>query len=818
MKDEGLPSTWQLPEHSRPNPLDSTFDVTGGQATLSLPEPVGEVGRYRLLAVLGEGGMGRVYEAHDPQLNRIVAVKVLRPDRQASDHALSRLATEARITSQLQHPGIVPVHDVGRTDQGQLYYVMKKVEGVSLAQVLAVRRRQGEQPGWSLRRMLTAFARIAQAVGYAHRRGVLHRDLKPGNVMLGPFGEVLVLDWGLARLVHAGDPTESLPESSQPGDHQTRVGSALGTPGYMSPEQARGENERVDARSDVWALGAVLFELISGSRAVVGDSASDLLSAAGLNGIQPLRATFDGQRIAPELREICESCLAAEPDDRPADGLALAERIESFLEGTRQREEARRALDEATELRRQHDVLVRELDRAETAQTVLGGRVPGWAPLDSPEKRALMAAQDRAERLSRERAQAFGRAVGLAEAALARDPNLEEARTFLADLYADRLRGAEARGDVEDAAYLQERVREFGGAFYAALLEGRGAVDLQTDPPGAAVSAARVEVGGAVWGLGPWVPLGSTPLQGERLDMGSYLLRLELPDRPAVLYPIQLGRGDVWPGAAEPVPLPEAWPEGFVYVPGGLFLQGSDEGTDSKLPSARLRLPGFFMARFPVTAEEYLAFLNDLHREDPEAAWLRSPRATSDPTGQSPRLWPRPDAGGRYALPADDEWDPRWPVFGIDHGDASAYAAWLGARLGRPAVLPPEAWWEKAARGVDGRAFPWGSRFDPSLCKMIRSRSDRPQPEPVDAFATDCSPYGVRAVSGGIREWCGDPDFDGDLRLAPVRGGAWSTHERACRVAHRFGFARGSVQTYLGFRVALPLDASTDSIDGGGVG
>jgi eukaryotic-like serine/threonine-protein kinase len=222
--------------------------------------------RYRLLERVARGGMGVVYAAEDEKLERRVALKVL--DVPGTDGDLAnRLMREARVLARLEHPGIVPVHDVGTLADGRVFYTMKFVEGQRLDKFLEAVE--------SVQDRLRLFLRICEAVAFAHARGVLHRDLKPANIMVGPFGEVLVMDWGLAKILHgdvqsvgpAADPDATILERpKQPGDESdstkssviTGHGTVMGTPGYMSPEQARGEVEVLDARSDIFSLGALL--------------------------------------------------------------------------------------------------------------------------------------------------------------------------------------------------------------------------------------------------------------------------------------------------------------------------------------------------------------------------------------------------------------------------------------------------------------------------------------------------------------------------------------------------------------------------------
>jgi serine/threonine protein kinase len=291
--------------------------------------------RYRLLERVARGGMGIVYAAEDEKLQRRVALKVL--DIPSTDGELrSRLILEARVLARLEHPGIVPVHDVGTLADGRVFYTMKFVEGQRLDKYVATLD--------SIPDRLRLFLRICDAVGFAHARGVLHRDLKPANVMVGPFGEVLVMDWGLAKILRgiaAGDsnapgPDATIFEKTSPSHEQSGVtelsvvtghGTVMGTPGYMSPEQARGDVEQLDARSDIFSLGALLRFLLSN---------------------QPEKTTAAGaRRLEKSLEAICSKATARAPRERYPnvqemaldvsrylDGLAVGAHRESFFEKT----------------------------------------------------------------------------------------------------------------------------------------------------------------------------------------------------------------------------------------------------------------------------------------------------------------------------------------------------------------------------------------------------------------------------------------------------------------------------------------------------
>jgi serine/threonine protein kinase len=218
-----------------------------------LQEPGTAAERYVLHEPVGQGGMGTVYRAQDRELKREVALKVLREDLVGAG-AAARLEREARILAHLEHPGIVPVHDAGTLSDGRVYYVMKLVRGQRLED-FAGRA--------TLTEVLRLFLKVCETVGFAHARGVVHRDLKPSNIMVGAFGEVLVLDWGIARILRELEPrTERVSDVSFDNEANTAPGTVLGTPGFMAPEQAQGLTDLVDARTDIFALGAILETLL----------------------------------------------------------------------------------------------------------------------------------------------------------------------------------------------------------------------------------------------------------------------------------------------------------------------------------------------------------------------------------------------------------------------------------------------------------------------------------------------------------------------------------------------------------------------------
>jgi tetratricopeptide (TPR) repeat protein len=341
--------------------------TTGGDAPPPAPIPApASADRYLLGEEIARGGMGVVYRAADTAFGREVAVKVLQDRFGPASAAARRFVEEARITGRLEHPAIPPAHDVGVLPDGRPFLAMKLIRGDTLDALLNRR----PDPAADRGRFVAIFEHVCQAVAFAHARGIVHRDLKPHNVMVGAFGEVQVMDWGLAKVLgepRGVNPRADAPDPDEPPDadpdrttdhrgagdatdDRTQAGQALGTPAYMPPEQARGDLDRIDRRADVFALGATLCEILTGAPPYGRVATGVVLARAAGGTLSPAFAELDGCGADPELVALCKRCLATDPADRPADAAAVAGLVAAHreaVEGRLRSAERERAAAEA---------------------------------------------------------------------------------------------------------------------------------------------------------------------------------------------------------------------------------------------------------------------------------------------------------------------------------------------------------------------------------------------------------------------------------------------------------------------------------------
>ncbi len=357
--------------------LASTDDPLVRLATGS--ERIGS-SRYELIGEIARGGVGIVYKAHDRELGRDVALKVLRPDFAADPSIRDRFLEEAQVGGQLQHPGIVPVYEIGLQADDRPFISMKLVRGRTLGSLLA--ERDTAEPDRA--RFLSLFEQVCRTVAYAHARGVIHRDLKPANVMVGKFGEVQVVDWGFAKVLKASDGTDERPLSTrrtESGSDESVAGSVLGTPAYMPPEQAAGHVDALDERADVFALGAMLCEILTGSPPYRPEK---LLAVGEAELAQAVRSIEESGSPAA-LVNCARQCLAYDPEIRPRDAEAIADAVAAYSASVVER--ARQAELDAAEAQARAASERRTRFAMALAALFLVGIAAVWFTYDSREAR-----------------------------------------------------------------------------------------------------------------------------------------------------------------------------------------------------------------------------------------------------------------------------------------------------------------------------------------------------------------------------------------------------------------------------------------------
>lgn len=807
--------------------------------------PVALEGRYEDLGQITRGGMGEIRRVRDRDLNRVAVMKVIRADRRDSTMAMMRFVEEAQISAQLAHPGIPSIHELGRLADGRLYFTMREVGGRTLETVIDEVQAifdddllQETTTGWSLRGLIEALEDICSTLAFAHARGVVHRDLKPQNVMVGNFGEVQILDWGVAKVAgrcptHAEDADDPLGAVELPRERrETQGGAVVGTAAYMAPEQVRGQIDRIQPASDVFALGVILYEMLTGKQPFAGNSMLDILLDV-LDGPSEPVSEFD--HVPGALADICERALRPEPEQRFETARHMGAAIEDWLEGTARRNRAATYLDRASELEEDLRELRQAASWLEQRSRDRLKQIPPNAPVDN--KMEAWEMQDRARTLRRKLARLEVEYVKLLRTALSHAPGLEQARERLADYYRRQHELAEAEGDREDAEGMRAYLEAYDDGRHAGYLRGHGHLSLRCDTDDARAALYRFETRNRRLVPNFICELGELPLERTELARGSYLLRITASGKTPVDYPVMIEREEHWraatPGVDDPAPVhlidEDAIGPNDVYVPGGWFLCGGDERAPQSLDRQRLWVDDFVIQRFPVTHREYLLFLNGLLTDGREEEALRhAPTRAGGVAGPFDSIAYERTDEGLFVLPDDQgELGADYPVTLVDWYGARAYAQWLREHTDLPWRLPSEFEWEKAARGVDGRAYPWGDFLDPTWCSMLDSHPVSSEPAPVDSYPVDASPYGVRGMAGNVRTWCREaflpaeasPSVPSSLCLDQgvrslgeqmtqarvFRGGAWYLSRDQCRSAARDGNNPSARFRTVGIRLVRPL-------------
>lgn len=805
--------------------------------------------RYRDWIPCDRGSFGEIFKAWDTYVERTVALKVQRPDPRAHENqALFR--HEIAMTAQLVHPGVVPIYDWGKLADGRIWFAMKWVEGCTIAErIRQLHERRGGDFSLNFRRLLDDFRRLCEPVAYAHGQNIIHRDLKPENLMIGEFGEVHVMDWALARRISResqdAPPLDAHHNDGDPSANALRTRIA-GTPHYMPPEQAAGNIEKMGPRSDVYALGAVLYEILCGRPPYALPNG---LSEHHLTILEKVRreAPVSIRSVArPEVPEaifvICEKAMQRSPDERHAHAGELMQALRDWQDGADREARGRKIiLDARHELLPQIDEQWANVAKLRQEARVFLDRFHSF---DKAQKKAEgWKMQDDANLLEQVVLRKEIHYLQKIRSALEEAPYLEEAHEALAEYHTKSLLRAEERRDVAATIAEQAQVENHlkhlppeKRQHYSRILEGQGSLSLVTIPESAHVIIKPYRLVNRSLVLGePITQQVETPLQNLPLPSGSYLVHLSKPGYRDVAYPIFIGRNEHWdgvrPGEKNPFPIELPQEQDLeaddVYVPAGFFLAGGDPRAGESLPRKRVWVDAFVIRRFPVTNAEFVAFLNKLVEAGRAAeAFAHCPRLSAGTSANSTDIaYLRDENTGLFAL-EDSQKEATLPVVQIDWFAATAYARHHAEQTGLPWRLPSELEWEKAARGVDGRYLPWGDQLEPTWACVAGSHPDRKNVMPVDSYRTDVSPYGVRGMAGNVKDWCLDswhidgPRTDDGILLmnSPregctderlIRGGAWISVPETMRVAIRYAGPPTQRHGTLGFRLARSFIGSS---------
>ncbi len=799
------------------------------------------------------GGTGEIFTAQDGTLGRTVAVKTLRPRHQYSIDQIERIVREAKAAAQLEHPNIVPIHSIGVSPSRGVYFTMKRLRGDSLRHIInqLSLRNPAYTRVYTRSVLISIFLKICQGINYAHSKGIIHRDLKPENILVGNYGEVTIIDWGLVKKMDTSSSThvpgrykpasssvdlgaapvaprplqvDATPSTtagsvSLPSGNLTKNGQLNGTPRFMSPEQVNGDVEDVDTRSDIYALGIILYELLTFRNPFEELAGEDDIFAAVARGIyQRPRQTERKYSISPELEAICLKAMAVDKEKRyqavgelikdmmaHQEGLPVSAykaplyvrvmkfskrnpiktsailsciiaifiylMVSSFLDSLYFKRTMKQVQVSVATAEYKLDQLDKQLERASAV------------PLNAS---AEVLTSERYDELRDEIESHFNEANLLLNSVA----GLHHGAQLMIQTWRERIMTAQIEfclkhhkikelrkiraimsaamgGDLEAYSY---KMRTLIHDMETALL-GVCHLQVESNPPGADVMISfteQKEEGVMTVGAPVHDDMLYTPVYNFSLGKGSYIVTLRLDGAPDLSFPVTLKHGE---NKQLMIEIPREVPEGMVYIPGGTCLVGGAQSPYKREYEANVE--PFFISRREVTNREYIAFWLTL--QDTKLLNSYMSRVLLSRGSNLPK-----NAWNRSGKPIA-EIDLDKPVVGISREAAKAYCVWYSERCGRPCRLPTAEEWEKAARGTDGRLYPWGNVFVKEYAFTYENKAARKEfglwakPE---SFPMDVSPYGVYDMAGNVREWTSS-DFPESGGVFPqIKGASSSTPSR----------------------------------------
>ncbi|QSH41178.1 bifunctional serine/threonine-protein kinase/formylglycine-generating enzyme family protein [Lentisphaerota bacterium ZTH] len=838
------------------NPLDAQLNTDELRRLLGIGEQ-DSIKAFNNVNTIGLGGIGSVLAAYEPVLNREVAIKILRPAYRNKFRYLNRFIREARATAHIEHPNIVPVHRLGVLKDVGVYFTMKKVDGENLRSVLQKvdEGRKGYSQKYTLRRLLEIFISACNGVAFAHSKGILHRDLKPSNIMLGDYGEVMVMDWGLVKYrkeldgdgVDKTDDLEvDLKSVGIPQDMTVTVdGSISGTPAYMSPEQAVGKSSEIDEQSDLYSLGAILYSMLTCKSSPFPEkmSTNQVLSHVVNNYFLSPRKRAPQKNIPRELEAVCMKAMAGSKADRYKDVQALISDVQNYLDNYPVAAYPLPAFKRFWKLCRRRplvpsvllvavctfaavigaihvevDARIQEMMRfadynikqgnifftravntyrrmrmLQNSRTVQGGMTE------------LEVLRTEFNKLKAEFNNQYEAAAEFLSKVESFDLDKRDTSGKMAIILRNKLKLSILSGDYRETRRLVNKLRgKRKKEFYRIIqndkelfnkirmiIKGEGGFAIQTRPPRSEVYAyhSNPSYKNPHDELRKTTFLGTTPFEVQ-LKAGSYVLVLKSKGAPDVFFPVYVNCAAV---ENYNLFIPPDQPMGTAYIPAGSFLKGVG---NNRRGLNKVYLPGFFIGRNEVSIGEYLRFWKSLKSEVDRKAFMAR-YVFNNGDRKYVNIW---DEAGSLNPP----FSASMPVVGITGEAAEAYCRWLGGKLKKTVRLPTALEWEKAARGVDGRAFVWGNSPDRQAALTL---ANKPAVEryrvsaPSGAFTKDMSVYGCYDMAGNVREFTVSTREPG--RIYVIKGGSLSTGMLFAECGFS-SFTTGS-DNDIGFRYVIPL-------------